>query len=294
MGAAASISAGDIPDQVTCDVMERMVGAMVWQSDGRSYFDKTRGHEDSITRQQFLEFVDHMHQKAATAGDGGGESGPSLLKAEQRSRHKKGGKKRHKVKKAAAATETDIMKQLERKKRRELMRIQKAKAANELFAAREDEAAARRVQAQYEADTKALEMSMAVQKATMKRKLADRKAKAQQKRLERMQAKTGAKLEELEKTAADELAATLAQIQSSYAAAKANAVQQQSNVMAVREQYEKDMQAARLDAIRKKSEQVLKLQSRLANRRLETARKAIKALDDEFNKVRHDSQLTTH
>ena len=72
---------------------------------------------------------------------------------------------------------------------------------------------------------------------------------------------------------------------SRYAAEKASALESDGNLAEIRAAYEQNVQAAREAALQAKHEQVRKLQSRLIQRRQQSARKALNALDAEFSKV---------
>ena len=339
MGTGASISAADVPEQVTAEVAERLVGSSVWEATGRAYFDDNRpDHRDYLTREQFLDFARLEQQKAAAAARQLADSG--LADSTQRDSetnkkaNKKKNKKKFKSKKAkqrkngsagaetAEPTEAEMLKKIERKKRRKLMRIQKAKAAQELFA--EDAATAELLREQYETDTAALERDIALQKEKMKAKLARRKDQAQKARLRKVHQRKLEKMREAEKSAADELAKRLEAIQQDYAKEKALAVENNGNLIAIRNKYEADVHAARHDAIRTKHEQVCnralesacvgsafqlsrfmltsqsafvclhlqvsKLHARLAKRREASAAKALTKLESEFSKVQAQLQ----
>eukprot|EP00750_Incisomonas_marina_P028617 INCI679.1.p1 GENE.INCI679.1~~INCI679.1.p1 ORF type:complete len:987 (+),score=328.94 INCI679.1:118-2961(+) len=305
MGTGASISAADVPEQVTAEVAERLVGSSVWEATGRAYFDDNRpDHRDYLTREQFLDFARLEQQKAAAAARQLADSG--LADSTQRDSetnkkaNKKKNKKKFKSKKAkqrkngsagaetAEPTEAEMLKKIERKKRRKLMRIQKAKAAQELFA--EDAATAELLREQYETDTAALERDIALQKEKMKAKLARRKDQAQKARLRKVHQRKLEKMREAEKSAADELAKRLEAIQQDYAKEKALAVENNGNLIAIRNKYEADVHAARHDAIRTKHEQVSKLHARLAKRREASAAKALTKLESEFSKVQAQLQ----
>lgn len=256
MGTGASISAADVPEQVTAEVAERLVGSSVWETTGRAYFDDNKpDNRDHLTREQFLDFVRLEQQKARrnqpeTELDSSNDSKPKSKKKSKKTKKKKSKNV------SDLMTEAEMLKKIERKKRRKLMRIQKAKAAQELLAAAEDAATAEHLREQYETDTAALERDIALQKEKMKEKLAQRRAKSQKARLRKVQQRKLAKVREVEKSAADELARRLEAIREDYAKEKALAVENDGNLVAIRNKYEADVQAARRDAVQAKHEQV--------------------------------------
>jgi hypothetical protein len=137
MGTGASISASDVPDTLTADVAEQLMGTMMWRTSGRPFFVASSA-DGTVTRDQFVAFVQAQREKSAEEGaaDGGsGGASPSRTK-------KKKQKKKSASAEGAVLTEADMLRKLERKKRRKLMRIQKTKAARELLATTGDDAAA--------------------------------------------------------------------------------------------------------------------------------------------------------
>ena len=62
-------------------------------------------------------------------------------------------------------------------------------------------------------------------------------------------------------------------------------MRKKGNLVAIREAYNANVHAAQIDAMKRKNEQILKLQERLSKRRQQKAQKAAAALASEFEKV---------
>lgn len=246
MGTGASLSATDIPESVDADHAERLVGNVIWSANGKSYFEKHCNGDGFLSREQFIEFVNLEQAKAAeialNSQDPDKDYVPIL---------KESGRQRRKGK----LSESELAKKLERKRRREIMRLQKARAAQELCMEQDSETAAR-LRAEYEANLAELDRRLAADKQRMKAKLQSRRKKSKLKRMQKAKSKQKAMLKELDTNAADDLAARLAEIQEQYAAEKAAADENQVNLMTVQEKYKANVHAARLEAMRQKQAKV--------------------------------------